>query len=84
MSYVNFGSDSGFLINDSDSQEEKEKAVLLATENILKTLREIVSIYAKFGNPAMFEAFQSAVSEAMEQGNYENYFNDDNYSDQAN
>jgi len=51
------------------------------TEKVLKTLKEITSIYAEFGNQAMFDAFQNAVNEAMQKGSYESFFNNQNYEE---
>ena len=83
MAFLNVG-DHGWMIDSKtevDSQQEKEDAVFYATERVLKRLKEIVSIYAKFGNEAMYKSFQDAVFETMKKANYESFFNDDNYTE---
>ena len=84
MSYLNVGNGTGWMIDDNtdqDPQQEKIDRVLYITERVLETLKEVVSIYAKFGDAEAFSTFQSRVDEVMKKANYESYFNDDNYTE---
>jgi len=84
MSFLNLGNNTGWLISDDtdqDPQQEKIDRLLYITERVLETLREVVSIYAKFGDAEAFSTFQSRVDEVMKKASHESFFNDANYDD---
>jgi len=83
MTFLNIGNNTGWMIEDgeTDPQQEKEDAIAYATERLLDTLKEVTKIYAEYGNLAMFKTFTDAVDEALRVGSFENFFNDANYED---
>ena len=78
--------DYGWQIDDGNEiseQEQKIEKVLYLSERLLETLREVVSIYSKFGDREAFSTFESRVSEIMKTASYESFFNYKNYEENS-